>query len=410
MINRVLQAIKALRAPVLLDEYDLHRMTCQALAMAGLVCEHEKSLGPRCRIDILCGDIGIELKRGKPTKAALVKQLTRYAQTGKLRHIVVVSEHAVDVPESIAGIPLHFISLYKLWGVANTPSLQKPSSEDGVLMHARDALQAAKEALQMESVSTAPSISEAYDEEDSPAYMQDIPQSGHYYGTLTYNVRRKCWTVRGEPCVTEMCKRLFPGSDTGKRGEARFTAHRRIVGDLNWLMLRYPLKIATRDKEKWERSIHEARAYAVKRERMLEGIEGTSAPEGMFLGTLKPFQEKGLNWLIHTPRALLADEMGLGKTLQALCCLCQLRAFPAMVVVPPHLVRNWVSEIERFIRLDDKVPRVHVIKGLTPYQLPEADIYIMHYLLLRGWKKILPDLHFRAVVFDEVQELRRAGT
>ena len=54
--------------------------------------------------------------------------------------------------------------------------------------------------------------------------------------------------------------------------------------------------------------------------------------------------------------------------------------------------------------------RIHVIKGLTPYPLPPADLYICHYLLLRGWKEILPECGFRTVIFDEVQELRHAGT
>ena len=31
-------------------------------------------------------------------------------------------------------------------------------------------------------------------------------------------------------------------------------------------------------------------------------------------------------------------------------------------------------------------------RGLTPYELPEADVYIIHYLLLRGWKDVLPEL------------------
>ena len=34
----------------------------------------------------------------------------------------------------------------------------------------------------------------------------------------------------------------------------------------------------------------------------------------------------------------------------------------------------------------------------------------MHYLLLRGWKSVLPTLPFRSVIFDEIQELRHAGT
>ena len=68
-------------------------------------------------------------------------------------------------------------------------------------------------------------------------------QTQRTYGTLSYNTRRKCWMVKGDPMVTELCKRLFPGSDTGRRGEARFTAHKRIIGELNWLMLRYPLLV-----------------------------------------------------------------------------------------------------------------------------------------------------------------------
>jgi len=406
MIERVLAAVKSLRCPFSLDEYDLHKMTCEALALAGISCAHEAVIGKRCRIDILCGEIGIELKRGKPTKSVLVKQLTRYAETGKLRHLIVLSEQTVAVPGEICGVQVHFISLFKLWGVANAIS---GHSTDAALQHASEALRAAQEALGTAQY-TLQMTTEDYEDDEAPAYLQDTPDNVRFYGTLSYNNRRKCWTVRGEPCVTELCKRLFPGSDSGRRGEARFTAHRRIIGDINWLMLRYPLEIAPRDRERWQKAIHEARAYAVQRARMQEMPQRMEAPAGMFLGTLRPFQETGLSWLVHTRRGLLADEMGLGKTLQALCCLCTLRAFPAMLVVPPHLVRNWQGEIRRFIRIDGKEPRVHVIKGLTPYQLPEADIYIMHYLLLRGWKEILPNISFRAVIFDEIQELRRAGT
>ena len=87
--------------------------------------------------------------------------------------------------------------------------------------------------------------------EKLPGYLMDAPQNGHIYGTLSYNRRSRCWTIKGEPCVTEMAARLFPGSQR-RRGEARFTANRRIIGDVNWLMLRYPLEIAPRDRALWE--------------------------------------------------------------------------------------------------------------------------------------------------------------
>lgn len=405
-LNRVIDALRTIRAPLATDEYDLHDLARQVLARQGIACEHEAVLAPRCRIDILCGRIGVEIKRGKPTRNTLLRQLLRYAQTGKLDAIIVLCEQSVDLPEIIEGIPVAVIGLYKLWGIANASGGHLLDG-DALLGKADAALRLARDALSLPD--PAP-MEEDYEDDETPAYLQDIPQANHYYGTVSYNSRRRCWTVRGEPCVIELCKRLFPGSDHGKRGEVRFTDHRRIVGELNWLMLRYPLEIAGRDRERWQRAVSGARAYAASRERILNGDQEREAPAGMFLGTLRPFQKKGLAWLCATPRGLLADEMGLGKTLQALCALCALRAFPAVIVVPPHLVRNWKAEIARFIRIDQKPPRVHEIKGLTPYALPEADIYILHYLLLRGWKQVLPNLGFRAVVFDEAQELRRAGT
>ena len=243
-----------------------------------------------------------------------------------------------------------------------------------------------------------------------PAYLRPAVADGHVYGTLSYNKRARCWVVRGEPCVTELAKRLFPGSAGHGRGEARFTAHRRVVGDLHWLMLRYPLAVKAQDEKRWQEALADARDYAVRREAARLMPESAQPPEGSFAGELRPFQQRGLAFLLQNDRALLADEMGLGKTVQALAWLSATRAFPALIVPPAHLIRNWEAETGRFLRIDGRKPTVHVIKGLKPYPLPPADIYLMHYLLLRGWKKELPELHFQTAVFDEIQELRHSGT
>ena len=251
---------------------------------------------------------------------------------------------------------------------------------------------------------------EASDEELLPAYLRDLPVTGRTYGTLSYNRRSKCWTVKGDPSMTEMCKRLFPGSAGSKRGEARFTAHRRMVGDLMWLMLRFPLEVNPRDKALWDKAVQDCRDHAIRKAIAARLPERMTPPEGTFTGELRPFQQEGLAFLLQHDRCLLADEMGLGKTVQALSYLASTDSFPALVIPPAHLTRNWTEEATRFLRLKGKKPRVHVIKGLKPYDLPEADIYIMHYLLLRGWKEVLPNLPFKAVIFDEVQELRHTGT
>lgn len=244
---------------------------------------------------------------------------------------------------------------------------------------------------------------------DFPAYLRDVPPDQSTYGTLSYNRRSKCWTIKAEPCVTELAKRLFPGCDGRGRGVARFTAHRRIVGELNWLMQRYPLEIKEADRARWESALDEAREYAVRREQARTRPETAEPPKETFSGELLPFQKQGLAFLLASRRCLLADEMGLGKTVQALAFLAASSAYPAVLVVPPHLIRNWQRELERFLSPDGRL-RVHVIRGLKPYPLPEADVYIIHYLLLRGWKDVLPGQGFRTVIFDEIQELRHNGT
>jgi len=249
------------------------------------------------------------------------------------------------------------------------------------------------------------------EEELLPAYLRPVESApGHVYGTLSFNRRSKCWVVKGDPSVTEMCKRLFPGSAGSKRGEARFTAHRRVVGELCWLMLRFPLTVKMSDLALWDKAVADAREYAVRREKAARMPTFATPPEGTFTGQLMSFQQEGLGFLLQHDRCLLADEMGLGKTVQALSWLASTGSFPALVIPPAHLTRNWQEEATRFLRLSGQRPRVHVIKGLKPYDLPEADIYIMHYLLLRGWKEVLPALPFRAVIFDEIQELRHTGT
>ena len=75
----VLAALCALRAPRTTNEYDLHRLVAEALDAAGLTVLHEAPLGPRRRIDFLCGSVGVEVKRGWPPFARVLRQLQAYA-------------------------------------------------------------------------------------------------------------------------------------------------------------------------------------------------------------------------------------------------------------------------------------------------------------------------------------------
>ena len=117
-MNSVYEALQTLRAPIQQGEYDLHRLVMDALEDQGLTPEHEVALAPRSRIDLMCGGVGIEIKRGKPVRGRLLEQLTRYAQCDQVQELILVAERSVDLPRSICGKPLRVVCLNRLWGIA----------------------------------------------------------------------------------------------------------------------------------------------------------------------------------------------------------------------------------------------------------------------------------------------------
>lgn len=111
-------ALRTLRVPIQQGEYDLHRLVAQCLEQHGIPYAHEVKLGPRCRIDLMAGGVGIECKRGKPVRASLLSQLGRYADCPQVEALIVVVERSVDLPRTIHGKPVQILCLNRLWGIA----------------------------------------------------------------------------------------------------------------------------------------------------------------------------------------------------------------------------------------------------------------------------------------------------
>jgi hypothetical protein len=406
-LDTILSAVREIRAPVIQSEPDIHDLVAQALTQAGIPYAHEVMIAPRCRIDFLADGVGIEIKRSRPNARALIAQATRYLASPRVEALLIISERNPGMPGTMLGKECRVISLSALWGLA------VPEGQSIKHINARPAERYSVDS-QRETADYKPyaqCIDTALENTILlPAWLKPPAQLGRLYGTLSYQAKGRYWVIKGDPAVTELVKRLFPGADSGKRGVARFSAHRRLVGELNWLMQRYPLAIMPADQERWSQALKETQKHYCQQEVFRLAAPAYQNTFGTFLGTLRPFQEYGASWLCHTKRALLADEMGLGKTVQTLAALASTSGFPAIIVVPPHLVSNWMAEIARFLSFDGTAPRIFVIKGLKPQPLPEADIYLIHYLLLRGWKDMLPEVPVKTVVFDEIQELRHRGT
>ena len=117
-MDEIIQALQALRVPIQQGEYDLHHLVMEVLDQANICYQHEVKVAPRCRIDLMCGSIGIEMKRGKPEKSSLMRQLSRYAQSDQISALIVVAERSVDLPHTLVGKPVRLICLNRLWGIA----------------------------------------------------------------------------------------------------------------------------------------------------------------------------------------------------------------------------------------------------------------------------------------------------
>ena len=117
-LEDVLSALYRLRAPFCPGEYDLHALVVQTLLAAGISCRHEVRLAPRCRIDLMAGRVGIEIKRGKPDVRRLLGQLQRYAASDEVTALILLVERKADLPAEIGGKPCVSLSVNKLWGIA----------------------------------------------------------------------------------------------------------------------------------------------------------------------------------------------------------------------------------------------------------------------------------------------------
>lgn len=117
-IEAILNALSAVRVPAIPGEYDIHAEIAQALTSAGIAYEHEYRIAPRARIDFYVDGIGIEVKKGKPVRSALIAQLRRYLQNDQIRQMIVISQRSVSLPDTLCGKPLTVFALDRLWGVA----------------------------------------------------------------------------------------------------------------------------------------------------------------------------------------------------------------------------------------------------------------------------------------------------
>ena len=142
-------------------------------------------------------------------------------------------------------------------------------------------------------------------------------------------------------------------------------------------------------------------------------------PSKGFVGKLRHYQEDGISWLnfLHEFElgGILADEMGLGKTVQALAFFQTLNEKrskkkvakkPILIVAPTSVITNWSYEIKKF------TPNMSVVMLHGPSRkalfskIPEVDVVLTSYALLRVDRYDLERYEFSYIVLDEAQNIK----
>ncbi|HEX8812814.1 MAG TPA: DEAD/DEAH box helicase, partial [Terracidiphilus sp.] len=138
-------------------------------------------------------------------------------------------------------------------------------------------------------------------------------------------------------------------------------------------------------------------------------------------GTLRPYQQVGVQWLYLLAQlrlgSCLADDMGLGKTIQVLSLLLVLKheagdkRKPSLLVAPASLLANWAAEIARFapslkaIVVHPSAAPAEQLKADRANDLADVDLVITSYgfLARTPW---LGTVAWRLVVIDEAQAIK----
>ena len=127
------------------------------------------------------------------------------------------------------------------------------------------------------------------------------------------------------------------------------------------------------------------------------------APTGMIP---MPHQEDGVRFIADREGSLLAWQVGCGKTLAAMGSINAAGpdGYPALIICPAHLKRNWYSEFKGDPDLSRKgwlVDRTKTVGIAQGNYFPPTDIVIINYDILDRHKQILDSTPWAFAIVDE---------
>lgn len=137
-------------------------------------------------------------------------------------------------------------------------------------------------------------------------------------------------------------------------------------------------------------------------------------PASIKIDALRPYQQKGYEWLRLLSEAgcsgCLADDMGLGKTLQTICFMVSRSEMNSsskhLVVCPSSLIYNWQQELDRFAPSINNSVYHGASRNAEIFTSNEAQIIITSYGTMRSDIEKIRNIIFDTIVVDESHNIK----
>lgn len=248
------------------------------------------------------------------------------------------------------------------------------------------------------------------------------------------------WKIEGKPHVIFRAEKALPNSRRTK-DSVLIPATPEAAFEILWFSQRFKFEFGSPMKLRAD-AAHYMTAQDKAKQILDQGFSTQTAASFREGKAPRRYQIQAAELWKAKGSLLLADELGTGKTIAAATAFTDAALLPVVVVLPTHLARQWKAVLVEFF----KDFRVHEIRQKNDYPIPkfrrcsscetwheqrmasggsvsssgwcpecrlklagpaaEPNVYLISYAKLDSWHVKLGQV-CRAVVFDEVDELRR---
>lgn len=227
--------------------------------------------------------------------------------------------------------------------------------------------------------------------------------------SLWWSFKQKKRFVFSEAGLVDLSDKRFSWFKTLKKDKVDRRSNNLELSTLELMRLNASDEIVVSSGKESQRSkelLDELNEFHISEEPDLTGLKST----------LRPYQQKGVDWLWflyqHGLSGLLCDDMGLGKTHQTMALLVAITNFwrkkndgnkrHFLIICPTSVIYHWQEKLNEFLP-ELKVWTFYGAKRSLESFYEDSDILLTSYGVWRNEAELLIDHKFEVAIFDEIQ-------